>query len=108
MSDENVLTFDLKLKKQRKRGVKNQAFNRCSHSQMLADEHHKVLECEKCGFVMSAWEYVWQIAKKEENIFNHLKYTKYEQVRLNDEVTELKRIKHNLQSQVNRMNKKLI
>lgn len=107
MSDENILTFDLKLKEQRKRGVKKQTFNRCAHNHMLADEHHKVLECEKCGFVMSAWEYVWKIAKKEENIFNHLKYTKYEQVRLNDEITELKRVKRNLQVQVNRVKKSI-
>lgn len=106
MIEENVLSFDLKLKEQRKRGVKKQSFNRCAHKQMLADEHNKVLECSECGFIMSAWDYIWEIAKKEENIFNHLKYTKMEQQSINNDIEELKRKKRNLQAQVNRLNKK--
>ena len=102
MNDENVLSFDLKLKKQRKRGVKKQEFNRCRHAQMLADEHHKVLECEKCGYIMSAWDYIWQIAKQEENLFTHLKYTKMEQIRLNEDLKELKRKINNAKAQLRR------
>lgn len=105
MSDDKILTFDLGLKKQRKRGVKNREFNRCSHKQMLADEHNKVLECSECGYIMHPWDYVFNIAKKEENIFNHLKYTKMEQIRLDDELKELKRKINNAKAQLRRVNK---
>ena len=104
MSNENILAFDLKLKEQRKRGVKKQSFNCCAHKQMLADDHNKVLECSECGFVMLPWDYVWSMAKKEENLFNHLKYTKMEQVRLDEELKELKRKVNNAKAQLRRIN----
>lgn len=105
MSDDKILTFDLGLKKQRKRGVKKRGFNRCNHNQMLADEHNKVLECSECGFIMHPWDYVFNMAKKEESIFNHLKYTKMEQIKLNEDLVELKRKINNAKAQLRRATK---
>jgi len=105
MIDKNVLTFDLKVKAQRRCSVKQRTYNKCNHSTMLADEHNKVLECKDCGFIMSAWDYVLAIAKKEDSVFSHLKYARMEKERLEQDLIGLKRKINNAKAQIKRSKK---
>lgn len=97
----NIIDFDLKVKEQ-KHGVKKKVLNTCQHNKMLADEHLQVLECEECGKIISAWDYVLELCKKEQRIFENIKYAKMEGAQLSETLTDLKRQIRNAKSQLNR------
>jgi len=88
-------------------GVKENKINLCRHSYVLIDDHTKMIECEGCGYIMTPYEYVLKLAKRETNIFRNLKYAKMEQANLNKEMEELKRNIRNMKSQLKRTVEKI-
>lgn len=100
MTEEtNIIDFS----KARRLGTKNQyGKSQCAHTKLIADQDQKVLECEKCGYVYTAWEYVWKLATSEERLFSHLAYARMEKKRLEEEIVELKRISKNTKAQIRR------
>lgn len=100
--DENIIKFDLKMKEQ-KHGIKQKVFNTCRCRQMLADEHLQQLECADCGKILSAWDYILKVCKKEHNLFEHLKYAKIEMRQLHDSLIDIKRQIKNAKSQLKRV-----
>jgi len=98
---ENIIKFDLKIKNQ-KHGVKPRKYNTCRCKQMLADEHLQQLECSDCGKIVSAWDYILKVCKKEQNLFDHIKYAKMESQQLDESLIELKRQIRNAKSQLRR------
>ena len=97
----NIVEFDLKIKDQ-KHGVKPKVYNACRHKQMLADEHLQQLECSECGRIMSAWDYILKVCKKEQMLFDHIKYSEMEKKQLDDTLADLKRQIKNAKSQLRR------
>lgn len=101
--DDNIIEFDFKLT-DRRLGTKNEHSKEydCPHRKVLADKDLKVLECEKCGFIYTPWEYIWRLASKEERIHAHINYAMDEKVRLGKELTDLKRQIRNAKAQLRR------
>ena len=104
MTDEtNIIEFDFKIT-DRRLGTKNEHSKeyKCAHRKVLADKDNKVLECEKCGFIYTPWEYIWRLATSEERIYSHLKYANEEKIKLNEDLANLKRQVKNAKAQLRR------
>lgn len=106
---ENVIKFipKDKIEESQKRGVKKEKFNSCRHPSKLANTVMQHLECADCGQVITAWDYIIEICKKEQRLFDHLKYAKEERNRLDSELIDLKRKVINVKSQLKRAERKV-
>ena len=99
MSDIFDLTTKLKLEPKR-----SEQFCRCLC--VFVVERTRMLECQDCQKVIDPFDYLMKQATKQQSTAFSIRNAKYEMNRLNGEVEELKRVKRNLQSQVNRLSKK--
>lgn len=45
----------------------------CRHTQLEIDHHQRILLCEKCGKVLDAYDYVYELAVKETRLFSDIK-----------------------------------
>lgn len=69
----------------------------CKHRSVLVDADKRQLECETCGALIDAFEYVFSIALREESSFEKMKsyeadveLLKREKVRLEEEILKLR------------------
>lgn len=103
---ENIIKFIPKnnIDESQKRGIKKEEFNYCRHPSKLANTVMQHLECADCGQVITAWDYILEICKDEQRLFDHLKYAKEERNRLDSELIDIKRQVKNAKSQLKRAN----
>lgn len=80
----------------------------CPHTKITLDEHRRQIECDDCGKVFEAFDYLLNWANGQQRIIWRITAAKHESEQLTSQIEELKRQKRNLQVQVNRLNKKLI
>ena len=102
MVDDTVVDFSVgqDLKK------KPREYNFCRCNQVLVNDHTRMLECQHCGKVIDPFDYIWRQANNQERNVFAVRHKKDEIKKFNDEIEELKRVKRNLQGQVNRLKKK--
>lgn len=76
---------------------------RCTHVQVMIDESTQMIECNSCGVLLTAFEYVMRWANKETRYINNIKYLKIEVQQIETEIAEPKKRKANLKAQVRRI-----
>ena len=80
----------------------------CQHSTIEVDDHHKTLECAKCGKIFEPYEYVLSLATKEDRVAKSINYLKNEERALTENIEKLKKEARNLKAQINSTRKKII
>lgn len=95
----------IELKPGRKMKISPPVFTGCRHNVMMADTHNKVMECERCGFIKTPWEYVYELAMNETNVHGHLENAKAETSRIRNVLADLKRKIRNAKAQKRHLEK---
>ena len=108
MSDD-IISFSKKSSEIKGHSLSNKKipFNRCEHRSVLADDHNKVIECRKCRYIMTPWEYILRISNREDRILYNLKYARIEHNQINEELIELKKDVKNFKAQLKRTVEKI-
>jgi len=104
MSD--VIDFTAKAKETVMTPVKSYSRG-CSHTAITLDEHRRQIECQDCGKVFEAFDYLFAWANGQQRIVWHLRSVENEVKQLEEKVEELKRVKSNLQAQVRKLKSKV-
>lgn len=75
----------------------------CFHRNVVVDEQSRTIECDKCGVVMDAFDFLKSCCYEEDNAFVRLGQLKIEVAKLekryknlNSEIQRLSRIKNDL------------
>lgn len=70
----------------------------CNHPNVIVDEENRVIECDKCGIVMDAFDYLKTVALKESIAFDRYNL-------LIQENAKLEKRYSNLTKEVERLNR---
>lgn len=85
-----------RLEPKRKGGV-------CQCLSVYTVEATRMLECRSCGAVIDPFDFLWNEARKQENIAFSVRHLRNEQKRMQAEVEALKKQRANLKAQVRRL-----
>ena len=103
MDDEkNIVKFELKTERFT---IKKKTFREttCRHGHTTINEKRRLVECDACGTCIEPYDYIYMVAKREVSIRYDIKSLLAERAELRRQIERLKKDKHNVKAQINRL-----
>ena len=74
----------------------------CNHAQVYVREAERDLKCQACGKVLSAFDWLWKAATRQDNLFWRERELRQKVKRLSVQLGELKREERNIKARIRR------
>lgn len=79
----------------------------CGCPEVVVDHRTQMCTCERCGFSMTAFDFLWRLMNDWQRVESYIRVLKMEEVGLKQRIEELQKEKSSVQASLSRLTQQL-